>query len=128
MTVALTNAPTVIVLNTNALSPGSPVVQTVTVAPTTVPTVIVATNAMSPGSPVVQTVTVAPITVTTVIVINTNAIGLGSLVVQTVTVALTTATTALVINKRIGLQRAQVLKSKVKRVIEAVSCTLLRRR
>jgi hypothetical protein len=65
VTVALTNAPTVIVLKTNAMGPGIPVVQTVTVALTTVTMVIVATNAMDPGIPVVQTVTVAPTTVPT---------------------------------------------------------------
>jgi hypothetical protein len=68
VTVALTIAPTVIVLKTHAMGTGSPVVQTVTVAPTTVRMVIAATNAMGTGSPVVQTVTVAPTTVTKALV------------------------------------------------------------
>jgi hypothetical protein len=100
VTVALTIAPTVIVLKTHAMGSGSPVVQTVTVAPTTVRMVIAATHALSSGSPVVQTVTVAPTTVTTVIVINTNVMGPGSLVVQTVTVAPSTVTKALVSKRR----------------------------
>jgi hypothetical protein len=77
------------------------VVMTVTVALTIAPTVIVLkTNAMGTGSLVVQTVTVAPTTVRMVIVINANAMGPGSLVVQTVTVAPTTVTKALVSKRR----------------------------
>ena len=68
VTVALTIAPTVIVLKTHAMGSGSPVVQTVTVAPTTVRMVIAATHALSSGSPVIQTVTVAPTTVTKALV------------------------------------------------------------